>query len=275
MLAVRIFVGVRVRGLSGGTPPLTRAAAERQALLDEYQRNERQERRRELTALGAQVQRGAYRGTSVRVAADGSVSMRVDRHTYWSWYAGSMVAGLPLAIILSLRTLSFGWWGLAVVLGTVAVMAPIGFLIYELRARRGLARLTPDSLTVRAWYGGVHTIPRASIERVVLVAAELGSMRSYEQRLMLFLDGEGRCVAHLNGTGIPEQDWKAFAGAAGVPVDVVTEPMGPDELRHRYPHSISGYWSHQVAVGLALSVVITLAVVGAVLGWAAASGNLN
>jgi hypothetical protein len=190
--------------------------------------------------------------------------LRPERGRLRAWQRRSTAGAVPLALLVGARAAATGTIGLLVIAATVAVALPLALALRELRVRRGVTSLSAEAASVQAWYGGTRTVARSLIERIVLVQAELGSARPQLTPLMLFIGHDGRCLAHVNTTGIAGQDQQAFAAALGVPVQMAETVVAPEDLRRQFPGSVSWFWQHQVLVVLLGTLVFVLAL-GAVL----------
>jgi hypothetical protein len=190
--------------------------------------------------------------------------LRPERARLRAWQRRSTAGAVPLALVVGARAATTGTVGLLVIAATVAVALPLALALRELRLRRGMTRLSAETLSVQAWYGRTRTLARSLIERVVLVQAELGSARPQMTPLMLFIGHDGRCLAHVNTAGVAGQDQQAFAAALGVPVQAAEKVVAPEDLRRQFPGSVSWFWQHQVLVVL-LGTLVFIVALGAAL----------
>lgn len=206
--------------------------------------------------------------------ADGTLTLHPDPRRLPR--VGSLAA-LPLAVVGAIRLFLLGWMGVVILVAVVALALGLAFLIRRRRAAHSYARLAPSTLTVKPWYRRPRTFPRAAVARVVLATANLGLGRAQPDNalLMLFLDGQGRCLCSLNCLGIPPGDASAFAHALGVPVSTRPDAMQPKDLRREFPGSLSAFYAHQVPVAIGLSLVIVVLVIVGVVSWAGLTGQFG
>jgi hypothetical protein len=221
----------------------------------------------ELTTLQRAWQQGRPPGApGLTVAADGTVLLRPARSGRAAGPGWRGVAGLAvLAVLVALRVLT-GGLAVAIAAGAgVGLLAAALTVIALIRLQAGAARLTATEVSAPTWYGRRRRVARDRIRRVVLVTADLSSLRPLTVPLLLIVGDGGRCLLPVSGAGVAVPALRAFAAATGTPAGVRYDRLGPAALRREYPGSVSWYWAHQILAGILISAAIVAAVTATVL----------
>ena len=222
----------------------------------------------ELTALREAWQQGQpLSAPGLTVDADGALMLRPARSGPPAGRrsaAGVAVAALLVAL-LGLRVLADGLVVVIAVAAGAGLLAATLTVIALIRFQAGVARLTTAEVSAPTWYGRRRRVARDQIRRVVLVTADLSSLRPLTVPLLLIIGDEGRCLLPVSGAGVAGAALYAFAAATGAPAGVRYDRMDPDALRREYPGSVSWYWAHQVLTGILISAAIVAVVTAAVL----------
>lgn len=216
-------------------------------------------------SYSASVIRRERASTELELAttSEGHTVLHPSRGRLRSWYLGSVLVGIPLLGALVLRgLLEMPWWGaLLLVAGGLA----LGVACYRQRLWMETTTLTPASLVTRTWYGRTRTVPRAAIREAVFATV---STTKDLLHYLLFVGAGGRCLARASVEAISRDSQLAFAQRLGVPVRDLT-PDGAtsfEELRRRYPGSVSWAAAHPLVVGLLATLLILLLAVGTIVG---------
>jgi len=222
----------------------------------------------ELTALRQAWQEGQpLSAPGLTVAADGALILRPARSGPPAGRRSATrvaVAALLIAL-LGVRVLAGGLVVLAAVAAGAGLLAAALTVIALIRFQAGVARLTTAEVSAPTWYGRRRRVARDRIRRVVLVSADLSSLRPLTVPMLLIIGDEGRCLLPVSGAGVAGAALYAFAAATGAPAGVRYDQLGPAALRREYPGSVSWYWAHQILTGILISAAIVAVVTAAVL----------
>jgi len=221
-----------------------------------------------LTALRQAWQEGQpLSAPGLTVAADGALILRPARSgpPAGRRIAARVAAAALLVALLGVRVLAGGLVVLAAVAAAAGLLAAALTVIALIRFQAGVARLTAAEVSAPTWYGRRRRVARDRIRRVVLVSADLSSLRPLTVPMLLIIGDEGRCLLPVSGAGVAGAALYAFAAATGAPAGVRYDRIGPAALRREYPGSVSWYWAHQILTGIMISVVIVAVVTAAVL----------
>ena len=222
----------------------------------------------ELTALRQAWQEGQpLSAPGLTVAADGALILRPARSgpPAGRRSAARVAVAALLIALLGVRVLAGGLVVLVAVAAGAGLLAATLTVIALIRFQAGVARLTAAEISAPTWYGRRRRVARGRIRRVVLVSADLSSLRPLTVPMLLIIGDEGRCLLPVSGAGVAGAALYAFAAATGAPAGVRYDRIGPAALRREYPGSVSWYWAHQILTGIMISVAIVAVVTAAVL----------
>lgn len=222
----------------------------------------------ELTALRQAWQEGQpLSAPGLTVAADGALILRPARSgpPAGRRITARVAAAALLVALLGVRVLAGGLVVLAAVAAAAGLLAAALTVIALIRFQAGVARLTAAEVGAPTWYGRRRRVPRDRIRRVVLVSADLSSLRPLTVPMLLIIGDEGRCLLPVSGAGVAGAALYAFAAATGAQAAVRYDRLGPVTLRREYPGSVSWYWAHQILTGVLVSAAIVALVTAAVL----------
>jgi hypothetical protein len=176
-----------------------------------------------------------------------------------------VAAAALLVALLGVRVLAGGLVVLIAVAAGAGLLAAALTVIALIRFQAGVARLTTTEVSAPTWYGRRRRVARDRIRRVVLVSADLSSLRPLTVPMLLIIGDEGRCLLPVSGAGVAGAALYAFTAATGAPAGVRYDRMDPAALRREYPGSVSWYWAHQILTGILISAAIVAIVTAAVL----------
>jgi hypothetical protein len=222
----------------------------------------------ELTALRQAWQEGQpLSAPGLTVPADGGLLLRPARSGPPAGRRGAagVAAAALLVALLGVRVLAGGLVVLIAVAAGAGLLAAALTVIALIRFQAGVARLTTTEVSAPTWYGRRRRVARDRIRRVVLVSADLSSLRPLTVPMLLIIGDEGRCLLPVSGAGVAGAALYAFTAATGAPAGVRYDRMDPAALRREYPGSVSWYWAHQILTGILISAAIVAIVTAAVL----------